>query len=83
MLTGIGHWQASRAFKAIPRNDAWPELEIEPFESFIRDKIGSILSPDALDQVGAEIRKLLRNPNALQQKIGGICRDGPLTMEPL
>ena len=75
MLAGIRHWQASRSFKAIPHNDAWPELEIEPFESFIRDKIGSILSPDALDLVGAEIRKLLRNPNAFQQNIGDIRRE--------
>jgi hypothetical protein len=75
MLAGIRHWQAARAFKAVPRNDAWPELEIESFESFIRDKIGSILSPDALDQNGAEIRKLLQNPNAFQHNIGEIRRE--------
>ena len=75
MLAGTRHWQAARALKAIARNDAWPELEIEPFESFIRDKIGSILSPDALDQVGAEIRKPLQNPNAFQHDIGEIRRE--------
>ena len=110
MLAGIRHWQASRAFKAIPRDercimiaagsgagmdhtlglekpvlyidvpvkahndDAGPKLEIEPFESFIPNKIGSTLSPDDLYQVGAEIQKLRRNPNASQQHIGGVRR---------
>ena len=53
---------------------ACSKLEIEPFESFIPDNIGSTLSPDDLDQVGAEIRKLRRNLNASQQNIGGIRR---------
>ena len=56
-------------------DDACSKLEIEPFESFIADQIGSIPSPDDLDQVGSEIQQLRRNPDALQQNTGEIRRE--------
>lgn len=44
------------------RNDWWPQLGVEPFESFVRDKIGAIVSPECLADVPDKIRLLLSNP---------------------
>jgi YidC/Oxa1 family membrane protein insertase len=52
------------------RNDWWPEMGIEPFESFVRDKIGAIVSPSALHTVPEQIRALLANPEAFRDGIG-------------
>ena len=44
------------------RNDKWQELGIEPLESFIRDKIGAVLSPERREEAPAVIRDLLADP---------------------
>lgn len=41
------------------RNPDWQELEIEPIESAIRDKIGAIISPEHIQQVDEKIYDLL------------------------
>jgi hypothetical protein len=51
------------------RNEWWPEMGIEPFESFVRDKIGSIVSPDNLATVPAEIKALLKDPAAFRSSV--------------
>jgi hypothetical protein len=48
------------------RNDWWPEMGIEPFESFVRDKIGAIVSPAALETVPEQIQALLADPAAFR-----------------
>ena len=49
------------------RNDTWPELGIEPFESYVRDKIGAILPPERIAEAPDVIRRLVRDPPAFRQ----------------
>jgi YidC/Oxa1 family membrane protein insertase len=51
------------------RNDWWPTLEMEPFESYVRDKIGAIVHPDSLVAVPDEIMQLLENPAAFRESV--------------
>src|SRR5262245_22597102 len=51
------------------RNDTWPELGIEPFESYVRDKIGEILAPDRIGDAPEVIRRLVRDPAAFRQQV--------------
>lgn len=44
------------------RNDTWPELGMEPFESYVRTRLGALLKPDALTEVPARIRELVAEP---------------------
>jgi hypothetical protein len=57
------------------RNDWWPQLGIEPFESFVRDKIGTIASPDNLRAVPDQIRALLRNPEVFRANVAQLRDD--------
>jgi hypothetical protein len=43
------------------RNDTWQELGIEPFEAYVRDKIGVILSPDRLAEGPDLIQQLVQD----------------------
>ena len=52
------------------RNDWWPTLNMEPFESYVRDKIGAIVSPDDLAAVPDHIRGLLADPDAFRSNVG-------------
>jgi len=54
------------------RNDTWPELGLEPFEIFIRDKIGKVLATDQFDRIGDEIRELVKNPGAYKSNVAAI-----------
>jgi hypothetical protein len=49
------------------RNDTWPELGMEPFESLVRDKLGAILRPDRIREAPEVIRRLARDPMRLRQ----------------
>ncbi len=51
------------------RNKKWRELEIEPIESSIRERVGSILKPEALAQAPEQISLLLRHPAAFRHQI--------------
>ena len=51
------------------RNDTYQELELEPFESYVRDKIGAILSPRRLGEAPGTILSLLDNPGQFSQRI--------------
>src|SRR5262249_46453990 len=50
------------------RNDTWPELGIEPFESYVRDKIGAILPPERVREAPDVIRQLVRDPVRFRQR---------------
>ena len=52
------------------RNDWWPELGMEPFEIYVRDKIGAIVAPDQLQTVPDKIREMLREPEAFRARVG-------------
>ncbi|MSQ98740.1 MAG: hypothetical protein EXR85_05515 [Xanthomonadales bacterium] len=49
------------------RNPDWQELEIEPIESAIRERIGAIISPDDLAQVRGKIYDLLAHSEEFAQ----------------
>lgn len=57
------------------RNDWWPQLGVEPFESFVRDKIGAIVSPECLADVPDTIRSLLSNPAAVRGDVEQLRND--------
>jgi len=52
------------------RNDWWPQLGMEPFESYVRDKIGAIIAPDQLEEMPRKILELLAEPEAFQANVG-------------
>ncbi len=51
------------------RNDEWQQLEVEPFESFIRDKIGAVLAPYRVGEAPAVIRELLDDPEQFRRSV--------------
>lgn len=51
------------------RNEWWQELGLEPFESYVRDKIGAVVSPGELADVPARIHELLEKPEGLTRNI--------------
>lgn len=57
------------------RNDEWPELGIEPFESFVRDKIGALVPPGELGQLPERIRDLLQSPDEFRANVQALRRD--------
>jgi YidC/Oxa1 family membrane protein insertase len=57
------------------RNDTWPELGMEPFESFVRDKIGALLPPGRLDDAPGVIRELVRHPERFRTEVAELRRN--------
>jgi YidC/Oxa1 family membrane protein insertase len=57
------------------RNDSWPDLEIEPFEIFVRTRIGALLSPDRLSDAPTKIRALLAEPQKFQIDVARLRQD--------
>lgn len=57
------------------RNDEWPELGIEPFESFVRSRIGALLAPDRLDRAPQLVRELVRDPARFRRNIAALRQD--------
>ena len=51
------------------RNPNWQELGIEPVETTIREQVGEIVSPAALQDAPAAIERLIRNPKRFRQKM--------------
>ncbi|MDP9199141.1 MAG: hypothetical protein M3O07_08005 [Pseudomonadota bacterium] len=54
-------------FKA--RNDAWQALGIEPFESWVRDKLGALIAPAELGRLPALVRELVRDPGRFRANV--------------
>jgi YidC/Oxa1 family membrane protein insertase len=57
------------------RNDWWPELGMEPFESYVRDKLGAIVSPGSLAEVPAEIERLVASPDQFRASVAAMRAD--------
>ena len=57
------------------RNATWPELGIEPFESFVRDKLGALLPPARLQDAPRVIRELVRDPERFRRDVAALRRD--------
>lgn len=57
------------------RNSSWRELDLEPFESAVRNKIGAILSPDQLADAPRVIRELLANPQQFRNQVKSLRAD--------
>ena len=57
------------------RNETWRELGMEPFESFVREKIGAVLSPEKLADAPRVIRGLLENPEQFREQVRTLRRD--------
>jgi hypothetical protein len=55
------------------RNDTWPELGMEPFESFVRPRLGALLKPGDLREAPARIRELVAEPARFRDGIAGLC----------
>lgn len=52
------------------RNDSWQELGIEPFESFVRDKLGALLATDSLERLPALVNELTRDATRFRGNVG-------------
>jgi YidC/Oxa1 family membrane protein insertase len=57
------------------RNKTYRELDIEPFESHIRDSIGTIVSPEKIATVPEAIRKLLEDPQQFREQVRSLRRE--------
>jgi YidC/Oxa1 family membrane protein insertase len=51
------------------RNPNWQELGIEPIESAIREQVGEIIAPDALQQAPDAIERLLADPGRFRARM--------------
>ena len=54
-------------------NKDYKDLDIEPIEVSIRDKIGSILSMEDISQIGKESDYLIKNAQIHYEKITRLC----------
>lgn len=57
------------------RNDTWTELGMEPFESFVRTRIGALLSPEAVAEAPARIRELVADPARFRAGVAALRND--------
>jgi YidC/Oxa1 family membrane protein insertase len=57
------------------RNDWWPALEMEPFESYVRDRIGRVVSPRSLATLPEIIAGLLADPAAFRSEVARLRQE--------
>jgi len=57
------------------RNTSWPELGMEPFEMFVRDKLGALVAPDRLAGIPDLIRGLVGDPARFSREAAALRRD--------
>ncbi len=57
------------------RNDSWQDLDIEPFEVYVRDKLGRLLAADEVAQAPAVIRQMLADPDAFRRQVQALRRE--------
>ena len=58
------------------RNTTWPELGIEPFESFVRDKTRcAAASARVCAEAPGVIRRLVRDPGQFRRDVANLRRD--------
>ena len=51
------------------RNDTWPELGLEPFESYVRARLGALLKPERLGEAPKLIRELVGDPARFRREV--------------
>ena len=51
------------------RNDAWAALGIEPFESWVRDKLGALLATGELAKLPDLVRELVQDPGRFRGNV--------------
>jgi CDP-Glycerol:Poly(glycerophosphate) glycerophosphotransferase len=59
-------------FLDVPRkvnNSEYEKLGIEPFEAAVRERVGRVVAPDAIDTLADAIAELLRDPEAFRDVI--------------
>ena len=54
------------------RNAIWPELGIEPFESYVRTRLGALLKPDAIGDAPALVRELVADPARFRANVAAL-----------
>lgn len=54
------------------RNNTWRELGMEPFEMYVRDKIGALLAPERLAGAPEVIRALVRDPAQFRRDVAAL-----------
>jgi len=54
------------------RNPKWQDLGIEPFESWIREKVGKVISPDDIDGISEKINEVVSQKNQIMTEIKSI-----------
>lgn len=57
------------------RNEAWRQLGIEPFESFVREKLGALLPPGDLARLPELVRELVRDPGRFRANVAELRSD--------
>lgn len=57
------------------RNATWAELGMEPFESFVRTRLGALLKPAELAEAPARIRELVADPARFRAGVADLRRD--------
>lgn len=57
------------------RNDTWPELGMEPFESYVRSRLGALLPPGAVGEAPARIRELVADPARFRASVAALRTD--------
>lgn len=57
------------------RNDIWPELQMEPFEMWVRTRIGALLPPDGLGEAPAVIRGLVADPARFRANVQALRKE--------
>jgi YidC/Oxa1 family membrane protein insertase len=57
------------------RNDTWPELGMEPFESYVRRRLGALLPPGAIGEAPARIRELVADPARFRASVAALRAD--------
>lgn len=54
------------------RNDTWRGLGMEPFEMYVRDKIGALLAPERFAEAPELIRALVRDPERFRREVAAL-----------
>jgi len=57
------------------RNDTWKALGMEPFEMWVRERLGALLPPSRLAEAPAVIRRLVADPARFREHVAGLRRD--------
>jgi YidC/Oxa1 family membrane protein insertase len=57
------------------RNDTWPELGMEPFESYVRSRLGALLPPEAIGEAPVRIRELVADPARFRASVAVLRAD--------